>query len=80
MRMSLKNVLRNFLKNWNNYFHVVKHQNSKSSKKQLQELLDEVTVKANLGLRVNAEKTKCMATSDSPLSIKCGNQNIGQIV
>jgi hypothetical protein len=42
----------------------------KVKKKRLQELLEEVTVKANhLIPRVNAKKTKRMATSDSPQSI-----------
>ena len=52
-----------------------------SCKQRLQELLDKVRERGgHVGLKINNEKTKCMATTDSPLSITCGDQHIEQVV
>jgi hypothetical protein len=52
-----------------------------TKKKKLQDLLDVIREKASLiGLKVNSGKTKSMATSDSPLDIRCGDTAVEQVV
>jgi len=50
-------------------------------KQRLQELLNKVSEKAShLGLKIYSSKTKTMATADSTLHIKCGNEEIKQVM
>ena len=50
------------------------------AKLRLQLLLDAIDEKAEkMGLAVNVSKTKSMATSDSPLILKCKNKTIEQV-
>ncbi|XP_065557815.1 uncharacterized protein LOC136025756 [Artemia franciscana] len=53
----------------------------KTCKSQLQALLMSVQQKAEgFGLNTNTSKTKGMATSNSPLNIKCNDKDVEQVV
>ncbi|XP_065565962.1 uncharacterized protein LOC136030845 [Artemia franciscana] len=52
-----------------------------ANKERLQDLLEVIREKASLlGLKINSDKTKSMATSDSPLGLKCGDNTVEQVV
>ena len=51
------------------------------NKAKLQDLLNTIRENARrLGLKINTEKTKSMATTNSPLDMKCGDSTIEQVV
>ena len=52
-----------------------------SCKQRLQELLKAVRDRGQLvGLRINTDKTKSMAVTDSLLHLRCNNQDIEQVL
>ncbi|XP_065580172.1 uncharacterized protein LOC136040034 [Artemia franciscana] len=51
------------------------------NKAKLQDLLNTIRENASrLGLKINTEKTKSMATTDYPLDMKCGDSTIEKVV
>ena len=52
-----------------------------SNKTKLQDLLNTISENpGEFGLKINTEKTKSMATTDSPVTMKCGDSIVEQIV